>query len=166
MCGGSENQLTHDIKPGRGPDRSIIEWRPHLALENGIVFQSCIDDFQTEKTRLIWTKDCISGKARQTSVITCNKKKKIRQNTTPSKSDMFSPSNIYPANLKWTSLNLSSCRQFMSEIIEKPDTFRSGKFTKKIAVILSNTWESMWNKWPTSGKFAVKMDQAVELKCE
>ena len=38
--------LTHDVKPGTGPDGSVVESGPHLALEDGVVAEADIVDLE------------------------------------------------------------------------------------------------------------------------
>ena len=38
--------LTHDVEPGTGPDGSVVESGPHLALEDGVVAEADIVDLE------------------------------------------------------------------------------------------------------------------------
>ena len=41
-----KQKLTHDVEPGTGPDGSVVESGPDLALEDGVIAEADIVDLE------------------------------------------------------------------------------------------------------------------------
>ena len=68
-----KQKLTHDVEPGTGPDGSVVESGPDLALEDGVIAEADIVDLERVLAGVVWSKDLVPRKARQISVVSCEK---------------------------------------------------------------------------------------------
>ena len=75
------NALTQHADPGRGPDGLVPGRGSNLALVDGVVPDRCVGDLEVELPGGLAPEYGVSGKARQTAVITWKQRKKqlVRQ---------------------------------------------------------------------------------------